>query len=153
VVEPTADWLVVFDPKRWNSSNEMICYCWWFRNPYPIMYRFYTSQVVVWDFFHQQYHVLSSKSRMPEIATHAGRNNNSTCGHCTCYPPPLLAFYLQGFFVNLSRKKITSAQYSKKTLRIENPTKICYRLYPPVKWNMDPLKIFYFLLDMGIFHC
>ena len=26
MVEPTADWLVVFDPKRWNSSNEMIQY-------------------------------------------------------------------------------------------------------------------------------
>ena len=40
--------------------------CWWFRNPAPaplevsswnpIIYGwFYTSQVVVWDFFHQQY--------------------------------------------------------------------------------------------------
>ena len=38
-------------------------YCWWFRNPAnqlicyisPLFTRFYTSQVVVWDFFHQQY--------------------------------------------------------------------------------------------------
>ena len=36
--------------------------CWWFRNPAPVdmvniplFTRFYTSQVVVWDLFHQQY--------------------------------------------------------------------------------------------------
>ena len=39
-------------------------YCWWFRNPanqlrlvveIPLFTGFYTSQVVVWDVFHQQY--------------------------------------------------------------------------------------------------
>ena len=41
-------------------------YCWWFRNPAnqliwripPLFTRFYTSQMVVWDFFHPQYHSL-----------------------------------------------------------------------------------------------
>ena len=53
----TASFLVI---KKW--------YCWWFRNPaitsWYVTYiyisplfttRFYTSQVVVWDFFHQQH--------------------------------------------------------------------------------------------------
>ena len=44
-------------------SRVFVSYCWWFRNPANQLFwaishylpGFYTSQVVVWDFFHQQY--------------------------------------------------------------------------------------------------
>ena len=53
-----------------NDWSEVKWYCWWFRNPaitswygkhlnipVPLFIGFYhTFQVVVWDFFHQQYH-------------------------------------------------------------------------------------------------
>ena len=47
-----------------SGDGSPMSYCWWFRHPahqlrlviYPnILDDFYTSQVVVWDFFHQQY--------------------------------------------------------------------------------------------------
>ena len=48
----------------WKNQAFPGWYCWWFRNPanqlrlvvYPIIYTVLApSQVVVWDFFHQQY--------------------------------------------------------------------------------------------------
>ena len=46
------------------TTDTKTYYYWWFRNPAPVdivniplFWGFHTSQVVVWDFFHQQYHM------------------------------------------------------------------------------------------------
>ena len=55
---------------------DMVGYGWWFRDPanqwiwqvFPIIYRVkYPSQVVVWDFFHQQYQVMKIVSLIGSI--------------------------------------------------------------------------------------
>ena len=53
-------WVII-----WNHLLFVRSYCWWKKSGSPVdmvniplftwLYKFYTSQVVVWDFFHQQY--------------------------------------------------------------------------------------------------
>ena len=64
----------LFRVHSWLENPPFWGWYWWFRNPanqlrlavYPIIYRFcFTSQVVVWDFFHQQYLPGTKKVEFP----------------------------------------------------------------------------------------